>query len=181
MVDEREGEDAEAGGASRVSVFCHEGGIQEYVEHICEAKTPLIPETLAITATKKGVTVDVALRWNADMYSDTMLGFANGVHTPDGGTHMEGVKAALTRVFNAQGRAQGLIKEKEKNLPGELLREGLVAVVSVRLPEAEFEGQTKNRLGNPEVRGIASEIVGEALQEFCERTPKALGAVLEKA
>merc|ERR1719506_3664957 len=123
MVDEREGEDAEAGGASRVSVFCHEGGIQEYVEHICEAKTPLIPETLAITATKKGVTVDVALRWNADMYSDTMLGFANGVHTPDGGTHMEGVKAELTR-------------------------EGLVAVVSVRLPEAEFEGQTKNRLEN---------------------------------
>ena len=106
----------------------------------------------------RGVAVDISLSWNADMYTDMVLGFANGIHTPQGGSHIDGLKAAITRVLNAQGRALGKIKEKQANLPGDFLREGLVAIVSVRLEEAEFEGQTKNRLGNVEVRSVVSKL-----------------------
>ena len=170
-------------GGARHRVFCHQGGIAEYVEHICMSKTPLLdePETLVVTAQHRGVGVDIALRWNADMYSESLLGFANGVHTPQGGTHVDGLKSAIMRVLNAHGRTSGKLKEKSPNLPGDFLREGLVAIVSVRLQEAEFEGQTKNRLGNPEVRSIVSEVVTEALNEVCVRRPKALAAILDKA
>jgi len=129
----------------------------------------------------RDVAVDITLRWNADMYSDSILGFANGVHTRQGGTHIDGLKAALTRVLNAQGRASGKLREKVANLPGDFLREGLVAIVSIRMQEAEFEGQTKGKLGSPEVRSIVSEIVTEQLTEFVNRYPKALGAILDKA
>mmetsp|Transcript_35768 Transcript_35768/g.64329 ORF Transcript_35768/g.64329 Transcript_35768/m.64329 type:complete len:382 (+) Transcript_35768:1068-2213(+) len=121
------------------------------------------------------------MRWNSDMYTDSILGFANGVHTPQGGSHVDGLKSAVTRVLNAQGRLAGKIREKDHNLAGDFLREGLCSIVSVKMQEAEFEGQTKNKLGNPEVRGIVSEVVAEMLEEFAAKRPKALAAIIEKA
>ena len=116
-------------------VFCHAGGIAEYVDHICDGKRPLFdePSTITLSQTRRGVHVDAALRWNADMYSESILGFANGVHTPQGGTHQDGLKSALTRVLNAQARAVGKLKEKSSNLGGDFLREGLCVVVAVKL------------------------------------------------
>ena len=183
-------EDAAAGaakvGAVKSRVFCHVGGLAEYVDHICATKTPLFggkdsPTTIVVNKGLREVHVDVVLRWNSDMYSDSILGFANGVHTPQGGTHVEGLKSAVTRVLNAQARSAGKLKERSSNLAGDFLREGLCAIVAVKLGEAEFEGQTKNRLGNVEVRSIVSEAVTEALSEFCEKNPKALAAIIDKA
>lgn len=183
--------DDDAAGAARVGavksrVFCHAGGISEYVNHICENKTPLFgggmdSSTIVVSRELRDVYVDVALRWNSDMYSDSILGFANGVHTPQGGTHVDGLKSAVTRVLNAQARAAGKIKEKAANLPGDFLREGLCAIVAVKLGEAEFEGQTKNRLGNVEVRSIVNEALTEALTEFAQKHPKDLAAIIDKA
>ena len=168
----------------RTRVFCHEGGISEYVAHICAGKRPLLADgepIISIETTLRGVAVDVAMQWNADMYTDSILGFANGVFTPQGGTHVDGLKASVTRVLNSQARSSGKLKEKASNLAGDFLREGLCAIISVKMQEAEFEGQTKNRLGNPEVRGIVSEVLTEALQEFFTRRPKALIAIFDKA
>ena len=192
MVDERvavagdeQGAEVGEGEAALIAqsrVFCHEGGIAEYVSHICANKKELFePATIEVTSTVRDVAVDLALRWNADMYTDSILGFANGVHTPQGGSHVDGFKTAVTRVLNAQARASGKIKEKAANLPGDFLREGLSAIVSVKMPEAEFEGQTKNRLGNPEVRSVVSEVVTEILAEFTQKWPKALNAIIDKA
>lgn len=168
---------------ARQRVFCHAGGIAEYVGRLCEGKRALLDEPHTITASTslRNVTVDIALRWNADTYSDSIQGFANGVHTPQGGTHIDGLKAAITRVFNAEARSAGKLKEKSSNLPGDFVREGLCAIISVKLQEAEFEGQTKSRLGNPEVRSIVSEVVAERLAEELQRRPKALTAIFEKA
>lgn len=121
------------------------------------------------------------MRWSADMYTDNLLGFANGVMTPNGGTHIDGLKAAITRVLNHLGRESGKIRDKAPSVPGEFLREGLCAIVAVRLPEAEFEGQTKQKLGSPEVRGVVNELLAEQFSEYLQRTPKALGAILDKA
>ena len=153
------------------------------MDNICSGKRPLLdePTTLQVSSTKNGVAVDIALRWSADMYTDSLLGFANGVHTPNGGTHIDGLKAAITRVLNAHARSTGKLREKAANLPGDFLREGLCAIVSVKMQEAEFEGQTKNRLGNPEVRGVVSEVTAEMLAEEVQRRPKALAAILDKA
>ena len=170
--------------ASRVQVCCHEGGLAEYVALITEGKTPLFTDgepTLVASTELKGVSIDVAMRWSSDVYTDSIVAFANGVHTPNGGTHVDGLKAALTRVLNAEARAQGKRAEKLPGLPGDFLREGLCAVLSVKLPEAEFEGQTKAKLGNPEVRAIVSEVVGEALSTQMQERPRALAAILDKA
>ena len=170
--------------AARMQVCCHEGGLAEYVALITDGKTPLLTDgepTLVVSTELKGVVVDVAMRWSSDVYTDSLVAFANGVHTPNGGTHVDGLKAALTRVLNAEARAQGKRAEKLPGLPGDFLREGLCAVLSVKLPEAEFEGQTKAKLGNPEVRAIVSEVVGESLTAQLQQRPKALAAIVEKA
>jgi DNA gyrase subunit B len=169
---------------TRTRVFCHVGGITEYVAHICEGKTPLFdtePTMIEVNQTLKGVVVDLAMRWNADQYSDSILSFANGVHTPQGGTHVDGMKNAITRVLNAQARSMGKLKEKAANLAGDYLRDGLCGIISVQMQEAEFEGQTKNRLGNPEVRGIVSQVVGDALEDFAHTRPKQFALIVEKA
>jgi len=167
----------------RTRIFCHAGGIAEYVDHICEGKRPLFEDatTLQVSRTVKGIAVDVALRWNADMYSDSLYSFANGVHTAQGGTHLDGLKATLTRVLNAQARLSGKIKEKSPNLSGDFLREGLCAIISIKMQEAEFEGQTKNRLGSVEVRPIVSEVVADMLEDFAAKRPKDLAAIIDKA
>ncbi|KAL1520534.1 hypothetical protein AB1Y20_022110 [Prymnesium parvum] len=163
--------------------FCHAGGIKEYIRNICVGKTALFtdPDTLAASRSSHGVHVDVALRWNSDMYTDSIIAFANGVHTPNGGSHVDGLKFAISKVLNAQARATGKVKEKAASLSGDFLREGLCAIISVKMQEAEFEGQTKTRLGNPEVRPIVSDIVCELLLDELQRRPKVLTLILDKA
>jgi hypothetical protein len=127
----------------------------------------------------KGVAVEVSLRWNSDQYTDNLSGFANGIRTSDGGSHMDGMKAAITKAINADAKKAGKIKDIK--IPGEFLREGLTAVVSVKIPEPEFEGQTKTRLGNPEVRQIVDVVVADALHTLFEWQPNVLTAIVNKA
>jgi DNA gyrase subunit B len=123
----------------------------------------------------------VAFQWCIDAYSDNILGFANNIRTIDGGTHLEGLKAVLTRTLNNVARKRNKIKENEPNLAGENVREGLTAVISVKVPEPEFEGQTKTKLGNTEVRGIVDSLVGETLNEYLEQNPQVADTIIEKA
>ncbi|MBD0343356.1 MAG: DNA topoisomerase IV subunit B, partial [Coleofasciculus sp. Co-bin14] len=122
-----------------------------------------------------------ALQWCVDAYSDNLLGFANNIRTIDGGTHLEGLKTVLTRTMNAIARKRNKIKESEANLGGENVREGLTGVISVKVPDPEFEGQTKTKLGNTEVRGIVDSVVGEVLTEYLEFRPGVADSILDKA
>jgi DNA gyrase subunit B len=123
----------------------------------------------------------VALQWCEDAYTDTLLGFANNIRTIDGGTHLEGLKAVLTRTLNSIARKRNKIKENESNLAGENIREGLTGVISVKVPDPEFEGQTKTKLGNTEVRGIVDSLVGEVLSEYLDFRPAVADSILDKA
>lgn len=166
---------------SKEFIFRHNGGISEYVETLSASKSPLHadPSTMFLTDTVNDVGVEVALRWNSDSYSDSLIGFANNIRTVDGGTHLEGVRLALTRTINQLGRKSG--KLKDGNLGGDYIREGLTAIVSVKVPEPEFEGQTKSRLGSPHVRSIVDGVVSRELADFFEYHPKVLGDIIEKA
>lgn len=170
-------------GEGRQQEFLHEGGIRELVDTMCQSKEKLHPEVEVIQALgeKNGVSVEAALRWSRDQYDDLLIGFANGIRTGDGGTHLDGLKSVLTRTINNMARKTGKLKEGKDNLSGDFIREGLTAVVSVKVPEPEFEGQTKNRLGNPEVRGIVDAIIGENLVNVFEWNPKVLNAIVDKA
>ncbi|NJN30389.1 MAG: DNA topoisomerase (ATP-hydrolyzing) subunit B [Synechococcales cyanobacterium RM1_1_8] len=164
-----------------VETYFYEGGIREYVEYMNVDKQPIHEEIIYVQGEKKGVTVEVALQWCVDAYSDNLLGFANNIRTIDGGTHLEGLKTVLTRTFNTVGRKRKKLKENDANLSGENIREGLTAVISVKVPEPEFEGQTKTKLGNSEVRGIVDTLVGEVLLEYLDFRPAVVDAILEKA
>ncbi|MBD2654910.1 MULTISPECIES: DNA topoisomerase (ATP-hydrolyzing) subunit B [Synechocystis] len=161
--------------------FYYEGGIREYVTYMTTDKTPLHDEIIYTSGEKNDVQVEVALQWCVDAYSDTLLGFANNIRTIDGGTHLEGLKAVLTRTLNSVARKRNKLKEGDSNLGGENIREGLTGVISVKVPDPEFEGQTKTKLGNTEVRGIVDTLVGEALTEFLEFNPGVADSVIEKA
>ncbi|MFN4280038.1 DNA topoisomerase (ATP-hydrolyzing) subunit B [Thermosynechococcus sp.] len=161
--------------------YCYEGGIREYIRYMVQEKEPLHPQIIYIQGQKNDVQVEAALQWCADAYSENLLGFANNIRTIDGGTHMEGLKAVLTRTLNALGRKRNKLKDNDANLAGENIREGLTAIVSVKVPNPEFEGQTKTKLGNTEVRGIVDAIVGEALTEYLDFHPQVTDAILEKA
>lgn len=163
------------------NVFCYEGGIKEYVEYMTREKDPLHQDIIYVNKEKNGVTVEVALQWCVDSFSDNLLGFANNIRTIDGGTHLEGLKTVLTRTMNSFARKRNKIKENESNLGGENIREGLTGVVSVKVPEPEFEGQTKTKLGNTEVRGIVDSIVGEVLKDYLEFNLNIGDAIIEKA
>src|ERR671933_835046 len=165
----------------RVETYYYEGGIQEYVAYMNREKEPLHEEIIYIEGERNGVQVEVSLQWCVDAYSDNLLGFANNIRTIDGGTHLEGLKAVLTRTMNAIARKRNKIKENEANLGGENVREGLPGVISVKVPDPEFEGQTKTKLGNTEVRGIVDSLVGEVLTEYLEFSPNVADAVLDKA
>ncbi|MBE7380404.1 MAG: DNA topoisomerase (ATP-hydrolyzing) subunit B [Leptolyngbya sp. SIO1E4] len=167
--------------APRVSRFHYEGGIKEYVAYINNDKQPIHDEIVYVQGEKDGVQVEVALQWCVDAYSDTLLGFANNIRTIDGGTHLEGLKTVLTRTLNTFARKRNKRKENESNLSGENIREGLTGVISVKVPEPEFEGQTKTKLGNTEVRGIVDTLVGETLTEYLAFHPSVADSVLEKA
>ena len=162
-------------------VFCYEGGIKEYVTYMTLEKQPLHEDIIYVSGEKNGVTVEVALQWCIDSYSDNLLGFANNIRTIDGGTHLEGLKTVLTRTMNTFARKRNKLKDADKNLGGENVREGLTGVISVKVPDPEFEGQTKTKLGNTEVRGIVDSLVGEVLNEYLEFNLNVGDAIIEKA
>ncbi len=162
-------------------VYFYEGGIKEYVAYMNKEKDALHPEIIYVNSEKEGVQVEAALQWCVDAYSDSILGFANNIRTVDGGTHIEGLKTVLTRTLNTFARKRGKRKEGDSNLAGENIREGLTAVLSVKVPDPEFEGQTKTKLGNTEVRGIVDSLVGESLSQYLEFNPAVIDLILEKA
>ena len=178
--DEREAARDTEGNPHEETYF-YEGGIKEYVAYMNQEKDALHPDIIYVNSEKDGVQVEAALQWCSDAYSDSILGFANNIRTVDGGTHIEGLKTVLTRTLNAFAKKLGKRKESDSNLAGENIREGLTAVLSVKVPEPEFEGQTKTKLGNTEVRGIVDNLVGEALSQFLEFNPSVIGLILEKA
>jgi DNA gyrase subunit B len=165
----------------RTDIYCYEGGIREYVAYMTRDKEPIHPDIIYVNGERDNVVVEVALQWCIDSYNDNVLGFANNIRTIDGGTHLEGLKTVLTRTMNATARKLKKIKENESNLAGENVREGLTAVISVKVADPEFEGQTKTKLGNTEVRGIVDSFVGEVLNEYLEFHPAVATSIIEKA
>lgn len=160
--------------------YFYAGGLVEYVKWLNTDKKPL-HDVVGFRKEVDGVTIDVALQWCSDAYSDTMLGYANSIRTVDGGTHIDGTKASLTRTLNSLGKKSKLIKEKDITLSGEHVREGLTCVISVKVPNPEFEGQTKTRLGNPEVRRVVDQSLQEYLTEYLELHPDVLDSILSKS
>ncbi|MGB3518828.1 MAG: DNA topoisomerase (ATP-hydrolyzing) subunit B [Elainellaceae cyanobacterium] len=165
----------------RCDVFHYAGGIKEYVAYINNDKQPIHEEIIFVSGERNNVQVEVALQWCSDAYTDNLLGFANNIRTIDGGTHLEGLKTVLTRTMNSIARKRNKLKESDSNLGGENIREGLTGVISVKVPDPEFEGQTKTKLGNMEVRGIVDSLVNETLTEYLEFRPAVADAILEKA
>jgi DNA gyrase subunit B len=160
--------------------FYFEGGIQSYVKHLNIGREVIDEDIFYVDKTVQDVQVEIALQYT-DTYTETIKSFANNVLNPDGGTHLTGFRAALTRVVNDYARKQGLLKEKEENLSGEDTREGLTAIILVKLPDPQFEGQTKNKLGNPEVRGIVEQVLGEYLSYYLEEHPAVARKIVGKA
>ena len=167
-------------GEGRSESFHYEGGLVQFIEYLNEAKEAITPSVISIDNTRDDVVVDVALQYN-DSYSETILSFVNNINTVDGGTHLSGFRTALTRTLNDYGRKAGILKENESNLTGEDVREGLTAVVSVKVLEPQFEGQTKGKLGNSEVKGITDTIVSDGLRVFLEEHPAEAKKIIEKA
>ena len=179
LTDERPDADRpqdEQSGEMRTETMCYEGGIRSFVSYLCERRdlTPLHPQVMYMKGEGQGAVAEVALQYYDNSYNELLLSFANNVHTPEGGTHEEGFKLALTRVLNEYGRAKGILKDKDENLSGPDAREGIIAVVSVKLQEAQFEGQTF-------IKGLVNNVVYKALTEFFEENPAVAKAILEKA
>ena len=162
--------------------FCYEGGIKSFVDYINTSRglTPVVDDIMHFTTVSGDRSAEVSISYN-DGYNEIILSFANGVRTIDGGTHENGFKTALTRVFNEYGRKFKLLKDNDKNLSGDDVREGLTAVISVKLTEAEFEGQTKGKLGNTEMQTIVSKMMYEKLMTYFEENPQAAKAIFNKA
>jgi DNA gyrase subunit B len=171
ILDERTGKSQE---------FQYKGGIASFVQHLNRSKTALHSKPIFVEGEKDGVQADVALQYN-DSYQETVFAFANNINTYDGGTHLIGFRSALTRAVNQYAQKGNLLKGVKENLSGDDLREGLTAVVSVKVPEPQFEGQTKHRLGNSEVKGIVDSLVYEKLTTFFEETPPVARKIVEKA
>ena len=166
-------------GQEQSETMCYEGGIREFVTYINRNKTPLHEEVIYLSGAKGDSTAEVAMQYN-DGYNETLVSFANDIHTPEGGMHETGFKAALTRVLNAYGLNYGLIKEGDK-VSGEDVREGITAVISVKLTEAQFEGQTKAKLGNAHIRTLVDGIVNDQLAVYLEEHPVVARTILDKA
>ena len=163
-----------------VSSFHYEGGIREYVAYLNKANTPLYDEIIYCEGEKDGVLVEVALQHN-DGYNENVYSFVNNITTPEGGTHLVGMRSALTKTFNDYARKNKLLKENEQSLTGEDIREGLTAIVSIKIGEPQFEGQTKQKLGNSEARGAVESIVSEKLGVFLEQNPAIGKMIIEKS
>ena len=171
--DEREEEAVER-------TFHYEGGIKEFVTYLNKSKTPLYEQIIYCEGMKDGVSVEVAMQHN-DSYSDNTYGFVNNITTPEGGTHVVGFRNALTKTFNDYARKNKLLKDSEPNLSGEDIREGLTAIISVKIEEPQFEGQTKQKLGNSEARGAVDNVVSSQLEIFLEQNPNVAKMTVEKS
>ena len=163
----------------RVNEMCYQGGIREFVEHLNRNKTPLHPEVIYLSAQKEDNMAEVAMQYN-DSYNENILSFANDINTTEGGTHETGFKSALTRVINDYAHKYKFLKEDDKNLSGDDTREGLTCVISVKLTEAQFEGQTKTKLGNSEMRSLVDGAVYEALSAYLEENPQTAKTIIDK-
>ena len=163
-----------------VQVFHYEGGIKEFVQYLNKSKTALYEDIMYFDGNKNNVQVEVSFQHN-DSYNESIYTFVNNINTPEGGTHLEGFKAALTKTFNDYARANKMLKDSEENLTGEDIREGLTAIISVKIEDPQFEGQTKQKLGNSEARGAVASIVGEQLTYYLEQNPNVAKQILEKA
>jgi DNA gyrase subunit B len=172
LADERE--------EDRSVTYQYDGGIRDFVEHINEAKDPVHKTIFYFEREEAGGDVEVALQWNSG-FQDSVFTFANNINTHEGGAHLSGFRAALSRTINAYARQKGLLKEKEENLTGDDIREGLAAVISVKLREPQFEGQTKTKLGNTEIKGLVESSTNRFLAEFLEERPGEAKAVINKA
>ena len=165
---------------NKIKEFRYDGGMKSFIEYLNRGKTVLFSEPVTISGEKDGVSVDIGLQYN-DGYLERVFGFANLIHTIEGGTHVSGLRTALTRGVNEAARRGKLLKEKEENLSGDDLKEGLTCVVSVKLANPQFEGQTKTKLGNSDVKGIVDSIVYEGLLAWFEDNPQVVKSVVEKA
>jgi DNA gyrase subunit B len=172
LVDER--------GATNSVTFQYEGGIEDFVRHLNENKDTVHKKVVFFEGDKDEGQVEVAMQWNSS-YQESIFSFANNINTHEGGSHLSGFRAALTRTLNAYARNKGLLKDKDDNLAGEDVREGLTAVISVKLHDPQFEGQTKTKLGNPPIRGLVEETVNRKLSEYFEENPADARRVISKA
>jgi DNA gyrase subunit B len=172
LVDERE--------EARDVTYQYEGGIRDFVEHINEAKDPVHKTIFYLEREEEVGDVEVAMQWNSG-FQDSVFTFANNINTHEGGAHLSGFRAALSRTINAYARQKGLLKEKEESLTGDDIREGLAAIISVKLQEPQFEGQTKTKLGNTEVKGLVESVTNRYLTEFLEERPGEAKAIVNKA
>ncbi len=172
LIDER--------GAGQRDTFLYKGGIVDFVKHLNENKDPLHRKPVFFDSETEDGIVEVAMQWNGS-YQESVFSFANNINTHEGGSHLSGFRAALTRTLNAYARAKGFLKEKDENLSGDDVREGLTAVISVKLAEPQFEGQTKSKLGNPPVEGLVKETVNRKLGEFLEEHPTDARRIVSKS
>lgn len=170
LADDRTGEKEE---------YCYQGGIRSFVEHLNKNKDVIHPHPIFVEGTKDDTVVEVALQYN-DSYVENMFSYVNNINTQEGGTHLAGFKTAITRSVNDYARRLNMLKENDDNLSGDDIREGLTAVISLKIREPQFEGQTKTKLGNSEVRGIVDSILSEGLNEFFEENPAITKKVIEK-
>ena len=170
----------ENGRKQKVIEFFYEGGIKEFVEYLNKSKTPLYDNILYFEGEKNGVYVEVAFQHN-DSYNESVFSFVNNINTPEGGTHLQGFRNAITKTFNDYARTAKRLKDNEPNLSGEDIREGLTAIVSVKIEDPQFEGQTKQKLGNSEARGAVDNIVSEQLTYFLELNPTVAKSICEKS
>jgi len=160
--------------------FKYDGGIVEFVQYLNRSREVLHERPIYVEGTRDHIACEIALQYN-DGYTENIYSFANNIHTHEGGSHESGFKSALTRIINDYSRKMGLIKESESNLTGEDVREGLTAIISVKIPEPQFEGQTKTKLGNSEVRGIVESLLSEKLMEFLDENPSVARKIVEKS
>jgi len=172
LIDER--------GATNAVTFQYDGGIEDFVRHLNENKDELHRKVIFFEGTEEEGEVELAMQWNAS-YQESIFSFANNINTHEGGTHLSGFRAALTRTVNAYARGKGLLKDKDVNLAGEDVREGLTAVISVKLHDPQFEGQTKTKLGNPPIKGLVEETVNRKLGEYLEENPGDARRIISKA
>ena len=164
----------------REHVFYFEGGIKEFVSYLNRSKTALYPEILYFEGTKNNVYVEVAFQHN-DAYGDSEYSFVNNINTPEGGMHLVGFRNALTKTFNDYGRKNKILKDSDQNLSGDDIREGITAIISIKIEDPQFEGQTKQKLGNMEARGATDSIVSEQLTYYLEQNPSVARTILEKS
>jgi DNA gyrase subunit B len=172
LVDEREGEKRDE--------FHYAGGIRDFVSHVNKAKEPIHKHLVYFEGESEQGYIEIAMQWN-NSYTESVFSFANNINTHEGGSHLSGFRSALTATLNRVARDRGLLKEKEENLEGDDVREGLAAVISVKLAEPQFEGQTKTKLGNPGMEGLVKQVVNQKLAQFLEENPQDAKQIIQKA